>query len=124
MNRTSSIGNTYGIMHKGLLIMFGQNSFMDQYGNEIIYVSSSYCYCKAQSHSPCLILLSSCGNLPKCKAHIPLETAFPLGTQHKQKRDKQYEINIPNANRPNANYILPARIGVVVASVEVHILGP
>ena len=32
------------------------------------------------------------------KACISLDIVFALGTQHDQKRDKQYEIYMPNAN--------------------------
>ena len=31
-------------------------------------------------------------------AHIPLETEFVLGMKREQKRDKQYEIDMPNTN--------------------------
>ena len=33
-----------------------------------------------------------------CKACIPLDIAFALGTQHNQKQDKQHEIYMPKAN--------------------------
>ena len=37
------------------------------------------------------------------KAHIPLETGFGLGTQHKQNGHKQHEMYMPNTN-PNLAY--------------------
>ena len=47
-----------------------------------------------------------------CKAHIPPETAFAMGTQREQKLDKQLEINMPNTT-PNAR----GRDGFVKVSV-------
>ena len=35
---------------------------------------------------------------PFASAYIPLDIAFVLGTQRDQKRDKQHEIYLPNAN--------------------------
>ena len=53
----------------------------------------------------------------RVKAHIPLRTAFALGTQRDKKWDKQHEIYMVNVTTlrwgSNATYIIPlTRIGV------------
>ena len=57
------------------------------------------------------------------KAYIPPDTTFALGTQCKQKRDKQHETDMPYSHIANVKYIPPARIGPCVGSA-VLVLGP
>ena len=51
------------------------------------------------------------------KAHIPLRTAFALGTQPENKWDKKHEIYMAKARTlhwaPNTTYIPLARVGVL-----------
>ena len=49
------------------------------------------------------------------QAHIPLETLFWSGTQYKQKGDKQHQIDMPNAFRPNAIHIPEAHDRACIA---------
>ena len=53
------------------------------------------------------------------KAHIPLRTAFALGTQRRKKWDKQHEMYMANAKMlrwgPTATYI-PLEMGFVLAT--------
>ena len=50
------------------------------------------------------------------KAHIPPEIVSALGTQCKQKQDKQHEIDMLYTHIANVKYIPPACIGPCVGS--------
>ena len=57
------------------------------------------------------------------KAHIPLRTAFALGTQRRKKRDKQHEMYMANAKilrwGPTATYI-PLEMGFALGRKSTH----
>ena len=76
----------------------------------LLIVTFLFSYFKQSRQFGHFIIVQPLHSSDYSKAHIPLETAFALATQH-----KQHEMYMPNARilllEPNATYIPLTRVG-------------